>query len=47
MDNLVLTLGKTFFFKSVRKVCPYSVTGMTRLTVNVKTTGRSYNQDKR
>ena len=26
---LVLTSGKTFFFKFVRKVCPYSVAGMT------------------
>ena len=41
---LVLTSGK-MFFKFVRKVCPYSVTGMTLLTVNIKTTGRSDHQD--
>ena len=45
MNILGLTSGKTFFFKFSRKVCPYSVTGMTWLTVNIKTTGRSYHQD--
>ena len=34
-----------FFLKFVRKLWPYSVTGMTRLAVNIKTTGRSYHQD--
>ena len=35
MDIFVLTSGKTFFFKFVRKVCPYCVAGMTCLTVNI------------
>ena len=46
MDIMVLTSGKTFFFEFFMKVCPYAVTDMTCLTVNIKTTGRSYHQDK-
>ena len=44
----VLTSRKTFFFKFYRKQFPNSVTGMTQLTVltvNIKTTGRSYHHD--